>query len=233
MRTGVLARKIGMTSVFDSGGRRIPVTLLQLEDCQVIGRKTLEKDGYNALVLGAFECKASKINKPQKPLFDSKKIKPKSHVAEFRISDDAFIDDGETISANHFMPGQYVDIRGFTIGKGFAGVIKKYNFRGLRASHGVSLTHRSHGSTGQRQDPGKVMKGKKMAGHMGAKFRTVQNLVVIDIDLERNLIIVKGSVPSHKGAVVRVFDSIKKSLPSEAPYPCFKGVVQEEVSKEG
>jgi large subunit ribosomal protein L3 len=232
MRTGVLAKKVGMSSVFDDIGRRIPVTLLQLENCQVIGRKTEEKDGYNALILGAFDCKASKINKPQKTLFDKAKILPKAHVAEFRVSDDAFIEDGAMILANHFIPGQYVDVRGTTIGKGFAGVMKRYNFRGLRASHGVSLTHRSHGSTGQRQDPGKVMKGKKMAGHMGNKLRTIQNLVVVDIDVENNLIIVKGSVPSHKGAIVKVFDSIKKALPNDAPYPCFKSQAQGQVNQE-
>ncbi len=219
MRTGLIAKKIGMTRVFSEDGRHLPVTVLQIQECQVIGIRTMEKNGYTAVQLGAGARKAKNILKPQRGQFAAAKVEPKAKVAEFRVSEDALLDIGATLSATHFVPGQFVDVQGTTVGKGFAGAMKRWNFAGLEASHGVSVTHRAHGSTGQRQDPGKVFKGKKMAGHMGARTRTNPNLEVVAVDTEDNLILVKGHVPGSSNAWVLVKDSVKKVLPKEAPFP--------------
>ncbi len=222
MRTGVIAQKLGMTRVFDDFGQHVPVTVLQIDNLQVVAQKTSEKDGYSALQLGVGKAKVKRTSKAMRGHFAKAKVEPKRKVMEFRVSDDAQVAVGEEIRANHFVPGQFVDVCGDTIGKGFAGAMKRWNFRGLEASHGVSVSHRSHGSTGQRQDPGKVFKGKKMAGHLGAERVTTQNLQVVQIDAERNLILVKGSVPGSKNSYVRITDAHKKAVPSTAPYPYAK-----------
>jgi len=219
MRTGVIAKKLGMTRVFAEDGAHVPVTVLQLDDCQVVGQRTQERDGYVALQLGAGAKKAKNTNKAQRTTFAKAEVEPKHYVTEFRVSDDALIDIGATLSADHFVAGQKVDIQGETIGKGFAGAMKRWNFGGLRATHGVSLSHRSHGSTGNRQDPGKTFKGKKMAGHYGTEIVTTQNLTVFRIDAERGLIMIKGAVPGSEGSFVRVSDAIKKALHADAPKP--------------
>lgn len=211
MRTGLVVKKIGMSSIFNENGIRYTVTLLYLEDCQVIAHKTLLKDGYDALIIGVRNCKLSKIKKPTRALFDNKiDIFPKSILKEFRVVSSAFISIGTVLYVSHFVVGQFVDITGITIGKGFAGSMKRHNFKGLEASHGVSISHRSHGSTGGRQDPGKVFKNKKMAGHMGSTRVTIQNLKVMEIDTVNNLIIVSGNIPGSKGSYVYIKDSIKK-----------------------
>ncbi|WPY00541.1 50S ribosomal protein L3 [Candidatus Trichorickettsia mobilis] len=214
MRAGLIAKKIGMTSMFNEKGQRYPLTFLKIEDCQVVGHKTLENDGYAALIVGARNVKISKISKPVRRLFTNAKVEPKAHLKEFRIIEDNFIDIGVSLTVNHFVIGQFVDVTGVTIGKGFAGCMKRHNFRGLEASHGVSISHRSHGSTGGRQDPGRVFKNKKMAGHMGSKKSTIQNLTIIAIDEEQQIVMVKGSVPGHKGSLVYIKDAIKKSVMS-------------------
>jgi len=219
MRTGLIAKKIGMTRVFTDEGRHLPVTVLQVQDCQVVGVRTTEKNGYTAVQLGAGQRKAKNVTKPQRGQFAAAKVEPKAKVAEFRVSDDALLEIGATLSASHFVPGQYVDVQGTTVGKGFAGAMKRWNFAGLEASHGVSVSHRAHGSTGQNQDPGKVFKGKKMAGHMGAVTKTNQNLEVVRIDEEDNLILVKGHVPGADNGWVLVKDAVKKVLPEGAPFP--------------
>jgi len=219
MRTGVIAKKVGMTRLFQADGRHVPVTVLQLDELQVVGRRETDRDGYTALQLGAGTAKAKNVAKPQRTAFGKAKVEPKARVVEFRVADDALLDLGAHISADHFVPGQLVDVAGVTQGKGFAGVMKRWNFRGLRATHGVSLSHRSHGSTGQRQDPGKVFKNKKMAGHMGARNRTQQNLEVVRTDPIRGLLFIKGSVPGHKGSWLTVSDAIKLPRPDAAPYP--------------
>ena len=219
MRTGVIAKKMGMTRLFQADGRHVPVTVLQLEDVQVVGRREADRDGYTAVALGAGKAKAKNVNKPQRAIFGKAEVEPKAKVVEFRVAEDALLDIGATITADHFVAGQMVDIQGVTQGKGFAGGMKRWGFGGLRATHGVSVSHRSLGSTGQRQDPGRVFKNKKMAGHMGAKNRTQQNLEIVRTDAERGLLFVKGSVPGSKGGWLTVKDSMKIARPETAPYP--------------
>jgi large subunit ribosomal protein L3 len=219
MRTGVIAKKVGMTRLFQADGRHVPVTVLQLEELQVVGRREADRDGYSAVQLGAGKAKAKNVAKPQRVAFGKAEVEPKAKVAEFRVADDALLDVGATISADHFVAGQMVDVAGVTQGKGFAGAMKRWGFKGLRATHGVSVSHRSHGSTGQRQDPGKVFKNKKMAGHMGARNRTQQNLEVVRTDPIRGLLFIKGSVPGHKGSWLTVHDAIKLPRNENAPYP--------------
>ena len=219
MRTGVIAKKMGMTRLFQADGRHVPVTVLQLEDVQVVGRREIDRDGYTAVQLGAGTAKAKNVAKPQRAAFGKANVEPKARVIEFRVAEDALLDVGATISADHFVAGQYVDIQGVTQGKGFAGAMKRWGFGGLRATHGVSVSHRSHGSTGNRQDPGRVFKNKKMAGHMGARNRTQQNLEIVRTDAARGLLFVKGSVPGHKGGWLSVTDAIKLPLDERAPYP--------------
>ncbi|KUO51791.1 MAG: 50S ribosomal protein L3 [Sphingomonadales bacterium BRH_c3] len=220
MRTGVIAKKVGMTRLFQEDGRHVPVTVLSLEDCQVVSHRTADRDGYFAVQLGAGEAKQKNVNKPQREHFAKAQVGLKKRVAEFRVEgEDGLVPVGATISADHFVAGQKVDITGHTQGKGFAGVMKRWGFGGLRATHGVSLSHRSHGSTGQRQDPGKVFKGKKMAGHMGDRQRTQQNLEVVRTDATRGLIFVKGSVPGSKNGWLLVRDAVKLPLPEDLPFP--------------
>jgi large subunit ribosomal protein L3 len=219
MRTGVIAKKLGMTRFFDEAGTHVPVTVLQLESCQVTGHRTLEKDGYVALQLGAGGRKPKNTSKAMRGHFAKAEVEPKRKLAEFRVSEDNVIDVGAELTADHYVPGQKVDITGTTIGKGFAGAMKRWNFAGLRATHGVSVSHRSHGSTGQRQDPGKTFKNKKMAGHYGQETVTTLNLTIWRIDAERGLILVRGAVPGAEGAYVKVRDAVKSALPAEAPKP--------------
>jgi len=219
MRTGVIAKKMGMTRLFQADGRHVPVTVLQLEDVQVVAVREKNKDGYTAVALGAGKAKAKNVAKPQRGAFGKAKVEPKAKVVEFRVAEDALLELGATLSADHFIAGQLVDIQGVTQGKGFAGGMKRWGFGGLRATHGVSVSHRSLGSTGQRQDPGKVFKNKKMAGHMGAKNRTQQNLEIVRTDPLRGLIFVKGSVPGSKGGWLKIWDAIKVPRNENAPYP--------------
>jgi large subunit ribosomal protein L3 len=225
MRTGVIAKKVGMTRLFQADGRHVPVTVLQLDDVQVIGRRETDRDGYTAVQLGAGKAKAKNVAKPQRAAFGKAEVEPKARVAEFRVADDALLDIGAHISADHFVAGQLVDICGVTQGKGFAGAMKRWGFGGLRATHGVSVSHRSHGSTGNRQDPGRVFKNKKMAGHMGARNRTQQNLEIVRTDAIRGLLFVKGSVPGHKGSWLTVSDAVKVPRHDTAPYPA--GIVEQ------
>src|SRR5690606_38026098 len=214
MRTGVIAKKVGMTRLFQEDGRHVPVTVLALEDCQVVSHRTTDRDGYVALQVGAGEAKQKNVAKPQREHFAKAQVPLKKRVAEFRVeSEDALLPVGATITADHFIAGQMVDIQGVTQGKGFAGAVKRWGFGGMHASHGVSISHRAHGSTGQNQDPGKVFKGKKMAGHMGAKNRTQQNLEIVRTDAARGLIFVRGSVPGSKGGWLLVKDAVKVALP--------------------
>ena len=219
MRTGVIAKKVGMTRLFQADGRHVPVTVLQLDELQVVGRRETDRDGYTAVQLGAGKAKAKNVAKPQRTAFGKAEVEPKAKVVEFRVDEDALLDVGARISAEHFVAGQLVDVAGVTQGKGFAGAMKRWNFGGLRATHGVSVSHRSHGSTGNRQDPGRVFKNKKMAGHMGARNRTQQNLEIVRTDPIRGLLFVKGSVPGHKGAWLTVSDAIKLPRHDSAPYP--------------
>ena len=219
MRTGVIAKKVGMTRLFQADGRHVPVTVLQLDEVQVVGRREKDRDGYTAVQLGAGKAKAKNVAKPQRVAFGKAEVEPKVRVVEFRVADDALLDVGAHISADHFVPGQLVDVAGVTQGKGFAGAMKRWGFSGLRATHGVSVSHRSHGSTGNRQDPGRVFKNKKMAGHMGARNRTQQNLEVVRTDAIRGLLFIKGSVPGHKGSWLTVTDAIKLPRHESAPYP--------------
>jgi large subunit ribosomal protein L3 len=219
MRTGVIAKKLGMTRLFAEDGAHVPVTVLELDGCQVVGQRTQERDGYVALQLGAGTKKAKNTNKAQREAFAKLEVEPKAYVTEFRIDADSLLDVGAELSADHFVAGQKVDVQAETIGKGFAGAMKRWNFGGLRASHGVSLSHRSHGSTGQRQDPGKTFKGKKMAGHYGTEVVTTQNLTIVRVDAERGLIMIKGAVPGHEGTWVKIRDAVKKARPAEAPFP--------------
>lgn len=219
MRTGVIAKKVGMTRLFQADGRHVPVTVLQLDGVQVVGRREADRDGYTAVQLGAGVAKAKNVAKPQRGAFGKAEVEPKAKVVEFRVAEDALLDLGAEISADHFVAGQLVDISGVTQGKGFAGAMKRWGFGGLRATHGVSVSHRSHGSTGNRQDPGRVFKNKKMAGHMGARNRTQQNLEIVRTDAERGLLFVKGSVPGHKGGWLTVFDAVKVARNDTAPYP--------------
>lgn len=219
MRTGLIAQKVGMTRVFDDEGRHVPVTVLKVEDCQVVSVRTEESNGYTAVQLGAGKRKVKNVSKPMRGHFAKAKVEPKARVAEFRVSPDALLDVGAELSATHFVPGQFVDVAGRTHGKGFAGAMKRHNFGGLRATHGVSISHRAHGSTGQCQDPGKVFKGKRMAGHMGDKNRTAQNLMVVSVDEAEGLILVRGAIPGPKNGWVNVYDAVKKTLPEDAPFP--------------
>ena len=219
MRTGLLAQKMGMTRLFGIDGSHVPVTVLKVEDCEVVAVRSAEKDGYVAVQLGVGKRRAKNVSKPMRGHFAKAKVEPKAHVGEFRVSDDAVLDVGSVLSVEHFVEGQFVDVTGTSVGRGFAGAMKRHNFSGLRATHGVSISHRSPGSTGNRQDPGKTFKGKKMAGHMGAKQRTVLNLEVFGVDEERGLILIKGAVPGAEGAWVRVRDAVKKAAPKDAPFP--------------
>ena len=219
MRTGVIAKKVGMTRLFQDDGRHVPVTVLALDGLQVVGRRESERDGYDAVQLGAGTAKAKNLTKPQRGHFGKAEVEPKARLAEFRVADDALLDVGAELTADHFSVGQMVDVQGVTQGKGFQGGMKRWGFGGLRATHGVSVSHRSLGSTGQRQDPGRVFKNKKMAGHMGARNRTQQNLEVVRTDVERGLIFVKGSVPGHKGSWLLVKDAVKVARPDGVPYP--------------
>ena len=219
MRSGVIAKKVGMTRLFMEDGRQVPVTVLQLEGLQVVAQRTAEKDGYTAVQLGAGAAKAKRTSKAMRGHFAAANVEPKRKLAEFRVSPENLIAVGEEISAEHYVEGQKVDVAGTSIGKGFAGAMKRHNLGGLRASHGVSISHRSHGSTGQCQDPGKVFKGKKMAGHMGAVRVTTQNLEIVRTDADRGLIMVKGAVPGSKGGWVTIKDAVKKKLPENVPFP--------------
>jgi len=219
MRTGVIAKKVGMTRLFKDDGRHVPVTVLQLDGLQVIARKEEARDGYVAVQLGAGVAKAKNVAKPQRGQFGKAEVEPKAIVHEFRVTEDNLLDVGAEISADHFVAGQMVDIQGRTQGKGFQGGMKRWGFGGLRATHGVSVSHRSLGSTGQRQDPGKVFKNKKMAGHMGDKYRTQQNLEIVGTDVERGLIFVRGSVPGSKGGWLFVKDAVKVPAHKDAPRP--------------
>lgn len=218
-RTGLIAMKLGMSRIFDEAGEHVPVTVLRVEGCQVVAQRTGARGGYTALQLGAGRAKVKNMPRPLRGHFAKAKVAPKRHLVEFRVSEDALVDVGATLGADHFRAGQLVDAVGTSIGKGFAGGMKRHNFAGLRASHGVSVSHRSHGSTGQCQDPGKVFKGKKMAGHLGDARATVQNLRVIATDAERGLIMVKGGVPGPKGGPVLLSDAKKRRLPDEVPFP--------------
>ncbi len=219
MRSGVIAKKVGMTRLFMEDGKQIPVTVLQMENVQVVANRTAEKDGYTAVQLGAGEAKAKRTSQAMRGHFAKANVAPKRKVAEFRVDEENLIEVGAEISADHYLAGQYVDVAGTSIGKGFAGAMKRHNFGGLRASHGVSISHRSHGSTGQCQDPGRVFKGKKMAGHMGSVRVTTQNLQVVRTDAERGLIMVKGAVPGSKGSWVTVRDAVKRAAPADLPTP--------------
>ncbi len=230
MRSGVIARKIGMTRVFNETGKHLPVTVLKLDDVQVVAQKTAERDGYTALQLGAGVAKVKRVSKAMRGHYSKASVLPKRKLAEFRVSDDAMLDIGATFTPSHFVSGQKVDAVGISQGKGFAGAMKRHNFGGLRASHGVSISHRSHGSTGQCQDPGKVFKGKKMAGHMGAIRVTTQNLEVVSTDVDNGLILVHGAVPGPKNGWVLLSDAIKKARPENAPYPA--GLESDAVSGE-
>lgn len=221
MRVGVVAKKVGMSALFDQNGDRLAVTLLQIDSCCVVGHKTLERDGYLAVQVGAFDANPNRVTKQLKGHFAKASVAPKKVLKEFRVEENALLAVGTELTVNHYVVGQYVDITGTNIGKGFAGVMKRHNFRGLEASHGVSVSHRSHGSTGQRQDPGRVFKGKKMAGHLGDKQVTVQALKIVAIDPENNLIAVYGSVPGAVNSHVVINDAIKKALPSNAPFPAY------------
>lgn len=218
-RTGLIATKLGMTRVFAEDGAHVPVTLLKLDQCQVVGVRTKEKDGYAAVQIGMGKAKAKNVSRAMREHFAKAKVEPKKKVVEFRVSDDALLDVGAELSVEHFVPGQFVDVTSTSIGKGFAGAMKRHNFGGLRASHGVSISHRSHGSTGNRQDPGRVFKNKKMAGHMGDRRVTTLNLKVVAVDAEQDLILVKGAIPGAEGATVRIRDAVKKPMPKEAPKP--------------
>ena len=232
MRSGVLAQKVGMTRIFTETGEHVPVTVLKLENLQVLSHRTVEKNGYTALQLGAGTRKPSRLTKADRGNFAKAEVEPKRKIVEFRVSPENLIEVGAEITADHFVAGQFVDVTGTNQGKGFQGAMKRWNFGGLRATHGVSVTHRAHGSTGQRQDPGKVFKGKKMAGHMGDERVTTQNLVVAKIDIARGLVMVRGAVPGSKGGWVLVRDAVKKAAHKDLPKPgAFKPRV--EAKKEG
>lgn len=219
LRSGVIAKKVGMTRLFMEDGKQIPVTVLQLDNLQVVAQRTAEKDGYSAVQLGAGSAKAKRTSQAMRGHYAAANVAPKRKIAEFRVAPENLIGVGEEITANHYFEGQYVDVSGTSIGKGFQGAMKRWNFGGLRASHGVSISHRSHGSTGQCQDPGKVFKGKKMAGHMGAARVTTQNLQVVRTDADRGLIMIKGAVPGSKGGWVTIKDAVKKATPENVIYP--------------
>ena len=219
MRCGLIARKMGMTRVFTDEGEHVPVTVLQLDGCQVVAQRTEERDGYTALQLGSGAAKVKRVTRPMRGHFARAEVEPKRKLAEFRVSPDALIEVGSELLADHFVAGQKVDVVGTSIGKGFAGAMKRHNFAGLRASHGVSVSHRSHGSTGHSQEPGKVFKGKKMAGHMGDARVTTQNLQVVSTDPDRGVILIRGAVPGARGGWVLVRDAVKAPRPEDVPWP--------------
>lgn len=219
MRTGLIVQKLGMSRVFDEDGVHVPVTILKLDNVKVVAHKTQERDGYTAVQLSSGIAKVKNVSKPLRGHYAKAKVEPGRKLVEFRVSETNLPEIGAEIAATHFLPGQFIDVVGTTIGKGFAGVMKRWNFRGLEASHGVSVSHRSHGSTGQRQDPGKVFKGKKMAGHLGVERVTVSNLQVVSTDEERGFIFVKGAVPGAENSYVLVKDSVKRAAPANVPLP--------------
>ena len=230
MRSGVIAQKLGMTRVYTDAGEHVPVTVLRMENCQVVAQRTDEKNGYTAVQLGVGLAKVKNVTQAERGHFAKASVEAKSKVAEFRVSLDNMIDVGAEITAEHYVAGQKIDVTGTSVGKGFQGVMKRHNFGGHRATHGNSVSHRTHGSTGQRQDPGKVFKGKKMAGHMGDTRVTTQNLEVFSTDLDRGLILVKGAVPGSKGAWILVRDAVKYPVPANAPKPAgFRKVAVAEV----
>jgi large subunit ribosomal protein L3 len=231
LRSGIIAKKIGMTRIFQEDGKQVPVTVLQLDKLQVVAQRTADKHGYSAVQLGAGTAKAKRVSQPMRGHFAAAKVEPKRKIAEFRVAPENLINVGEEITADHYFEGQFVDVTGTSIGKGFAGGMKRHNFRGLEATHGVSISHRSHGSTGQCQDPGKVFKGKKMAGHMGAARVTTQNLQVVRTDSGRGLIMVKGAVPGSKGGWVTIKDAVKKPFPENAILPAALKSAAEEAAK--
>jgi large subunit ribosomal protein L3 len=219
MRTGLIAQKLGMSRVFDDAGAHVPVTVLKVDNCQVVGVRTAEKNGYTAVQLGVGAVKVKNLTKAERGHFAKVKVEPKKKLAEFRVSKDALLEVGAEVVANHFVAGQFVDVTGTTIGKGFAGAMKRWNFGGLRATHGVSVSHRSHGSTGNRQDPGRTFPNKKMAGHLGVERVTTANLKVVSTDPKQGIILIKGAVPGAEGSFVLVRDAVKRKLPKEAPFP--------------
>ena len=219
MRSGILAQKLGMTRVFTDAGDHVPVTVLKVAGCEVVAHRTQEKNGYTALQVGVGRAKTKNVSKAERGRFAVAQVEPKLKLAEFRVEPDKLIPVGAEITADHYVVGQFVDVTGITLGKGFAGPMKKWNFGGLRATHGVSVSHRSHGSTGGRQDPGKTWKNKKMAGHMGVEQVTTQNLRVVSTDVERGLVLVEGSVPGYAGNWISIRDAVKKPLPKDAPLP--------------
>jgi len=219
MRTGLIAQKLGMSRIFTEDGNHVPVTVLHIDNCQVVAHRTHERDGYTALQLGVGAAKVKNVSKPMRGHFSAAKVEPKAHLAEFRVSEDALVPVGAEITAAHFVAGQYVDVVGTSIGKGYAGGMKRWNFGGLRATHGVSISHRSLGSTGQRQDPGKTFKNKKMAGHLGVERVTTLSLQVVSTDAERGVLMVKGSVPGSEGGWVLVRDAVKRKSPGDLPFP--------------
>jgi large subunit ribosomal protein L3 len=219
MRSGVIAQKVGMTRVFTPAGEHVPVTVLKLDGCQVVAHRTKDRNGYTAVQLGIGRAKVKNVSKAERGRFAAAKVEPKMELAEFRVEEDGLLPVGAEITADHFVAGQFVDVTGTSTGKGYAGAMKRWNFGGLRASHGVSISHRSHGSTGGRQDPGKTFKNKKMAGHLGTERVTTLNLRVVETDAERGLILVEGAVPGTSGSWIYIRDAVKKTLPKEAPQP--------------
>ena len=219
MRTGLLAKKLGMTRLFRDDGTHVPVTVLHVDSVQVVAARTVATDGYSAVQLGWGRAKVKNVSKPNKGHFARARVEPKAKLAEFRVAADAVLEPGATLSAAHFLVGQRVDVCGTTKGKGFAGAMKRWNFAGLEASHGVSISHRSHGSTGNRQDPGRTFKNKKMAGHLGVERVTTLNLAVAAVDAEKGLLMLEGAVPGARGGFVLVRDAVKRARPAEAPYP--------------
>jgi large subunit ribosomal protein L3 len=233
MRTGLIAQKLGMSRIFTDEGNHVPVTVLRVDNCQVVAHRTQERDGYTALQLGVGTAKVKNVSQPMRGHFAAAKVEPKAHMAEFRVSEDALVDIGAEITAGHFVAGQYVDVTGTSIGKGYAGGMKRWNFGGLRATHGVSISHRSLGSTGQRQDPGKTFKNKKMAGHLGAERVTTLSLEVIATDVARGVLMLKGSVPGSNGGWVLVRDAVKRKAPADLPFPAaVRGEATAETSAE-
>lgn len=227
MRTGLIAKKLGMTRLFKEDGTHVPVTVLHLDEVQVVDTRTQDRDGYTAVQLGIGKAKVKNVSQPNRGHFARVKVEPKQKLVEFRVSEDALLESGSALTAAHFVVGQKVDVTGTSKGKGFAGAMKRWNFRGLEATHGVSISHRSHGSTGNRQDPGKTFKNKKMAGHLGDERVTTQNLEVAAVDVEKNLIMIKGSVPGSKNGFVLVRDAIKKARHADAPFPAALATVAE------